>query len=154
MTNNRVMTNNDQQGGIRIMRAIDRVVVTAIGSICMLGSAMAAELTGAQIKDSIMGKSVYLETTATSATGTAGQGVIYYDPNGSALFKTPKGVIWHGTWKIEGNTACIDWKEKPNNGCVKYDKQGDTTSVVDVATGQTRAKVMKIAAGNAENIAP
>jgi hypothetical protein len=136
------------------MRAIKCVVITAIGSICMLSSAMAAELTGAQIKDSITGKSVYLETTASSATGAAGHGVIYYDLNGTALYKTPKGVMWHGTWKIEGNTACIDWKEKPNNGCVKYDKQGDTTSVIDVATGQPRGKVMKIAAGNAENLAP
>jgi subtilisin family serine protease len=136
------------------MRAIKRIVITAIGSICMLCSATAAELTGAQIKDSITGKSVYLQTTATSATGTAGQGVIYYDPNGTALYKTPKGDTWHGTWKIEGNTACIDWKEKPNNGCVKYDEQGDTTSVVDVATGQTRAKVAKIADGNREKLAP
>jgi subtilisin family serine protease len=134
------------------MRAIKCVGITAIGSICMLGSAMADEFTGAQIKDAIMGKSVYLETTAASSTGTAGQGVIYYDPNGTALFKTPKGVVWHGTWKIEGNTACIDWKEKPNNPCVKYDKQGDTTSIIDAPTGHVRAKVTKIAAGNAENL--
>jgi hypothetical protein len=130
------------------------IVVSAIASVCMLGSATAAELTGAQIKDAITGKSVYLETTPASSAGTAGQGVIYYDPNGTALFKTPKGVMWHGTWKIEDNTACVDWKEKPNNTCVKYDKQGDTTSIIDAPTGQVRAKVMKIAAGNAENLVP
>lgn len=130
------------------------VVMSAIASVCMLGSATAAELTGAQIKDAITGKSVYLATTSASSTGTAGQGVIYYDPNGTALFKTPKGVMWHGTWKIEGNTSCIDWKEKPNNPCVKYDKQGDTTSIIDAPTGQVRAKVTKIAIGNAENLAP
>ena len=133
--------------------AIKRVVTTAIGSICLLGSATAAELTGAEIKDLISGKSVYLDLTA-SITGTQGQGIIYYDPNGTALYKTPKGVMWHGTWKIEGNTACIDWKEKPNNGCVKYDKQGDTTSVIDVATGQPRGKVTKIVPGNAEKLTP
>lgn len=130
------------------------VVMSAIASVCMLGSATAAELTGAQIKDAIAGKSVYLETTAASATGTTGHGVIYYDANGTALYKTPKGEMWHGPWKIEGNTACVDWKEKPNNPCVKYDKQGDTTSIIDASTGQVRAKVVKIAAGNAENLAP
>ena len=130
------------------------VVMSTIASACMLGSATAAELTGAEIKELITGKSVYLETTGASATGTSGQGVIYYAADGSALYKTPKGVMWHGKWIIKDNTACVDWKEKPNNGCVKYDKQGDTTNIIDVATGQTRAKMSKIAAGNAENLAP
>jgi len=136
------------------MRAIDRVVVTAVASICMLGSATAAELTGAEIKELISGKSLYLELTAASSVGTPGQGVIYYAPDGSALNKTPKGVMWHGTWKIEGNTACTDWKEFPNNPCSKYDKQGDTISIINVATGQSRGKIWKIAPGNAENLAP
>jgi hypothetical protein len=126
----------------------------AIAVVFMLGSATAAELTGAEIKELITGKSVYLETTAASATATPGQGVIYYAANGSALYKTPKGVMWHGTWVIKENTACIDWKELPNNACVKYDKQGEATSIVNATTGQTRAKVLKIVAGNAENLTP
>ena len=130
------------------------VVMSTIASACMLGSATAAELTGAEIKELITGKSVYLETTGASVTGTSGQGVIYYAADGSALYKTPKGVMWHGKWIIKDNNACIDWKEKPNNGCVKYDKQGDATNIIDAATGQTRAKVSKIAAGNAENLTP
>jgi hypothetical protein len=134
--------------------AIKRVVTTAIATICMLGSAAAAELTGAEIKELISGKSLYLETTSASVTGTPGQGVLYYAADGTALYKTPKGGMWHGTWKIVGNTTCTDWKEAPNNPCVKYEKQGDTTSIVHAATGQTRAKVLRIAAGNAENLAP
>jgi subtilisin family serine protease len=130
------------------------VVMSVIASACLLGSsATAAELTGAEIKDLISGKSVYTELTA-SITGTQGLGVIYYDPNGTALYKTPKGVMWHGTWKIEGNTACTDWKERPNNPCTKYDKQGDTITSINVATGVARGKVTKIVPGNAENLAP
>jgi hypothetical protein len=44
--------------------------MTAIGLICLLGSATAAELTGAEIQELISGNSVYLELTA-SITGDA-----------------------------------------------------------------------------------
>jgi hypothetical protein len=55
------------------MRAIGRVVVTEFGSICMLGSATAAGLVGAEIKELISGDSVYLELTA-SITSPKAQG--------------------------------------------------------------------------------
>jgi hypothetical protein len=135
------------------MRAIERAVVPAIGSICMLGSAMPAELTGAEIKELISGNSVYLELTA-SITGAEGLGTIYFDTLGLALYKTPKGVIWHGTWKIEGNTVCTDWQESPHNPCTKYDKRGDTITTIDVAAGVARGKVTKIVQGNAEKLSP
>ena len=61
---------------------------------------------------------------------------------------------WRNRWEIKGNTACTDWKEKPNNPCVRYDKTGDTITVVDAASGQARAKVVKTAPGNAEKLAP
>jgi hypothetical protein len=134
-------------------RIIDRFSVIAIGSACLMGSATAAELTGAEIKDLISGKTIYLELTA-SITGASGPGVLYYDANGTVLYKTPKGVMWHGTWTMKDDTACTDWKEFPNNPCTKYDKQGDTISQINVATGQARGKVVKIVAGNAENLAP
>lgn len=72
-----------------------------------------------------------METTAASVTGTPGHGVIYYSAEGTALYKTPKAVMWHGTWVIKDNRACIGWKEQHNNGCAKYDKQGDTISIVN-----------------------
>jgi len=129
------------------------VVIAAIGSSCLIGSATAAEMTGAEIKELVSGKTVYLDLTA-SVTGTNGTGVIYYDANGTLLYKTPKGVMWHGTWTINDNTACNDWKEMPNNACSKYDKQGDAVSIINVQTGQTRGKIVKTAPGNAENLAP
>jgi arabinogalactan endo-1,4-beta-galactosidase len=127
--------------------------VAAIGSGCFIGLAAAAEMTGAEIKELISGKTVYLELTA-SVTGTNGKGVMYYDPNGTIIYKTPKGDTWHGTWAIKGNTACNDWKELPNNACTKYDKQGDTITNINVQTGQTRGKIVKTAPGNVENLTP
>ncbi len=70
------------------------------------------------------------------------------------LQKTPTGAIWHGKWEIKGNTNCTEWKERPNTGCVRYDKNGDTVTVIDAASGQTRAKIVKTAAGNTEKLAP
>jgi hypothetical protein len=84
----------------------------------------------------------------------SGQGVIYFDANGTALNRTPKGVMWHGTWTIKENTVCVDWKESPNNPCTKYDKTGDTITSINVATGLVRSKVTKTADGNAEKLAP
>jgi hypothetical protein len=48
------------------MRAIERAVVSALGAILFVGSAAAADLTGAELKTLLSGKSVYLENTATS----------------------------------------------------------------------------------------
>jgi hypothetical protein len=134
-------------------RTTNLLSVAAIGSCCLIASVTAAELTGAEIKELISGKTMYLELTA-SVTGTNGKGVIYYDPNGTMLYKTPKGEMWHGTWTIKDNTACNDWKELPNNACTKYDKEGDTITNINAQTGQIRGKIVKTAPGNAENLAP
>jgi hypothetical protein len=60
----------------------------------------------------------------------------------------------HGTWAVKGNTGCIDWKEAPNNPCSRYDKQGDTITVINAVTNQPRCKITKTAPGNAEKLAP
>jgi hypothetical protein len=119
----------------------------------LAGTAMAAEMTAAEIKALISGNTVYAETTGAAATGTAGQNVLYFASDGSALFKNPKGM-WHGTWSFKGDTVCFDWKEAPNTPCRKYDKQGDVISVINIATGEVVAKVVKTAPGNAEKVAP
>ena len=135
------------------MRAITGVAIAATGFVCLIGTATAAEMTGAEIKELLSGKSVYLELTAAS-TGGVGQGVIYYAPDGSALYKTASGAVWSGTWTVKDNTGCTDWKQSPNNPCSKYDKQGDTITQINVATGKPRGKVLKTVAGNAEKLAP
>jgi hypothetical protein len=131
------------------------VLAAAIGSLCFIGSASAEELTGAQIKEFLSGKTIYLDlNTAGSVVGTAGQSVLYFAADGTALNKTPKGELWHGTWAIKENTACIDWKERPNNPCTKYDKAGGTVTFINVANGQPRGTVAKTADGNAEKLSP
>ena len=128
--------------------------IAAFASVLAAGAAMAAEMTGAEMKALIAGNTVYVETTAASATGTVGKGAIYYALDGSSLYKTPKGEIWHGAWTIKDNLLCTEWKETPKGPCLKYDKQGDVINVNNSETGVTRVKIMKTAAGNAENLKP
>jgi hypothetical protein len=120
----------------------------------MAQSAQAADMTGPEIKSFLAGKTAYLETTAASAGGQAGQVVIYWGDDGTALYKTPAGVVMHGKWEVKDNTNCTEWKERPNTGCVRYDKTGDVVTVVDVSSGQVRAKILKTVPGNAEKLGP
>ena len=136
------------------MRISARAIIVTTGVVGLIGSALAADLTGAEIKAFLSGKTAYLETTAASAAGVAGQVVIYWAEDGTALYKTPSGAIMHGKWEIKGNTNCTDWKERPGTGCVRYDKTGDVVTVIDATSGQNRAKIVKTAPGNAEKLAP
>ncbi len=136
------------------MRFIACAVVVTTGAVGRIGSALAADMTNAEIKTFLSGKTTYMETTAASASGQTGQGVIYWAEDGNALYKTPSGAMFHGKWEIKGNTNCANWKEAPTMGCVRYDKTGDVVTVIDVASGQARAKIVKTAAGNAEKLAP
>jgi hypothetical protein len=136
---------------MRIVRSLAAPLVC----FCLLASpAASAELTGTEIKDLLSGKTIYVETTGASVTATPGKGVLYYAADGNALYKTPSGAMWHGTWAVKDNTNCTNWKEAPNNPCSKYDKQGDAVNIISSATGQVRAKIVKTAPGNAENLAP
>ncbi len=136
---------------MRIIRALLATTAIVFGWTV---TTLAADMTGAEIKAFLSGKTTYLETTAASASGKAGQGMIYWAADGTALYKTPAGSVMHGTWATKGDQLCVDWKEKPNNACVRYAKDGDKVTVHDAQTGALRATVMKTAAGNAEKIAP
>jgi hypothetical protein len=136
------------------MRSVTCVMIVTTGVVGLIGSALAADMSGAEIKAFLTDRTTYLETTAASATGQAGQGVIYWAADGTALFQTPTGPLFHGKWQIKGNTNCIDWKERPSMGCVRYDKTGDVVTAIDIASGEARARIVKIAAGNAEKLAP
>jgi len=136
------------------MRIVAGGIIVTTGFVGLIGSALAADLTGAEIKAFLAGKTAYLETTAVSASGTAGQGVIYWVEDGTALYRTPTLGIWHGKWEIKGNTTCTEWKERPGTGCVRYDKTGDAVTAIDAASGQIRAKIVKTAPGNPEKLAP
>jgi hypothetical protein len=136
------------------MHFLARVIIVGTAVAGLMTPALAADMTASEIKAFLSGKTVYLEATAASSSGQAGQGVIYWAEDGTALYKTPSGALMHGKWEIKGNTNCTDWKERPNMGCVRYDKIGDAVTVIDVASGQVRAKILKTAPGNAEKLAP
>jgi formylglycine-generating enzyme required for sulfatase activity len=118
------------------------------------GAALAADMTGPEIKALLSGKTTYLETTAASSSSQVGLGVIYWAADGTALFATPSGSIMHGTWVIKENTNCTDWRERPGSGCVRYEKTGDTVTAIDAASGKPRFKIIRTAGGNAENLKP
>ena len=134
------------------MRTLRHWTVTGLASVCFFGSAAASEITGPEIKALISGNTAYVETTAASVTGTPGQGVIYYAPDGTGLYKTPKGAIWHGTWAVKGNLLCTEWKEGPKRACQKFDREGDVVKSIDSETGQVRIKILKTVPGNAEKL--
>ena len=136
------------------MRIAARAIIVTTGVVGLIGSALAADMTGVDIKALLSGKTAYLETTAASASGTAGQTVIYWSADGTGLYKTPTGAIMHGKWEIKGNTLCTEWKERPGTGCVRYDMTGDVVTVIDATSGKIRAKIMKTAPGNAEKLTP
>ena len=136
------------------MRIVARTIMVVTGVVCISSSAFAADMTGAEIKTFLSGKTTYLETTAASAGGVVGQVVIYWAEDGTALYKTPSGAMMHGKWETKGNTNCTDWKERPGTGCVRYDKAGDGVTVIDVGSGKIRAKIVKTAPGNAEKLMP
>src|SRR5262249_6486231 len=136
------------------MHFIKHRTIAAIASFCFLGPAVAAEMTGGELKDFLAGKTLYNESTAASASGAAGQTVLYYAADGTVLFKNAKGATWHGTWTIKGNLVCNDWKEAPNTPCRKYDKQGEAITVLNGENGQVVAKIVKSAPGNPEKLVP
>ncbi len=117
----------------------------------LIGSAAAADLTGPELKTLISGKSTYMETSANSRGG-AGTGVIYYAADGTSMYKTANGPVYHGQWTIKGNTVCITFKEVPPGPCSRFNKEGNTITVINADTGQVRSKIIKIVDGNPEKI--
>jgi hypothetical protein len=85
--------------------AIHAAFVTA-GLIGLSHSAFAADMTAAQIKTLLSGKTAYLETTSASASGQAGNVVIYWNADGTALYKAPNGNTMHGKWETQGDALC------------------------------------------------
>jgi len=128
------------------------IAAAGLASICIVGSAAAADMTGAEIQSLISGKTGYLKTGASSVTGAAGDGVIYWAADGSNVYKTPQGPVWHGTWSTKGNLYCSTYKEGPARPCMRVEKQGDTVNLIDSESGQLRAAIVKTAPGNAENL--
>jgi hypothetical protein len=61
----------------KIMRTVACVMIITTGVVGLIESALAADMTGAEIKAFLSDKTTYLETTTASASGTAGQGELH-----------------------------------------------------------------------------
>ena len=79
-------------------------------------------------------------------SGQAGQGVIYWAEDGTALFKTASGPSCMAKGQHQFAPS-----ERRGRSCARYDQTGDTVTVIDAASGQIRGQIVKTAAGNAEN---
>ncbi len=135
------------------MRIVKSFAIATTGALAMTGLAVAADLTDPELKTMLVGNTVYLELQAAgSVTGVGGQGAIHYTADGTAHYKTPKGEMWQGKYVIKNNTNCTDWKQGPANACTRYDKQGDTITLINATNGQVRGKVLKTAPGNPEKL--
>lgn len=124
----------------------------ATASLAASSAAHAADMAEADIKTLVSGNTLYLEFPATNANTGPGQGVVYHGDDGRAASKFPNGNAWQGTWKMQGAMLCIDWKDRPKNPCTRYDKQGETVTLINVETGQPRGKIVKVVPGNAEKL--
>jgi hypothetical protein len=83
------------------MRSISRIVLWAGSCAALAGTAIAADLTGPEIKALLYGK-----TVSASASGKAGQGVIYWGEDGTALYKTGH-VLRHAGNDVGERAPCV-----------------------------------------------
>ena len=82
----------------------------------------------------------------------AGAGILVYTADGKVTSKFPNGQSWKGTWAVKDNTSCITWEGRPPNPCTRYDKVGETTTLINIADGQPRGTITKVVPGNPEKL--
>jgi hypothetical protein len=115
-------------------------------------SAQAADMTGADIAKLISGNTLYMEFVAANVNTGAGAGVLVYTADGKVTSKFPNGQSWKGTWVVKDNTSCITWEGRPPNPCTRYDKVGETTTLINIADGRPRGTITKVVPGNPEKL--
>jgi hypothetical protein len=115
-------------------------------------TANAADLTGSEISKLLSGNTLYVEFAATNVNTGAGAGVLAYTADGKVTSKFPNGQSWKGTWVVKDNTSCITWEGRPPNPCTRYDKNGDTTTLINMADGKPRGTISKTVPGNPEKL--
>jgi hypothetical protein len=123
----------------------------------MLGQKNAIEASGAKPStgwELISGKSLYLETTSASVTGTPGQGVLYYAADGPHYTRPRKAACGMEHGKSWATLPALIGRKRLIILASNMISKATRPAIVNAATGQTRAKVRRIAAGHAENLAP
>ena len=99
------------------MRIAARTIIVTTGVVGLIGSALAADMTGADIKAFLSGNTTYLETTAASAAGTArpgrdllgcGRHVALQDADRCHLARQVGDQGQHGMHRLEGEAEqCV-----------------------------------------------
>ena len=135
-------------------RSFTSFKVACVGFIALSAtSAIAADMSTDELRNFLIGRTYYLEVMAGGTLAQAGQAT-FFAPDGTVLNLVPSGKIHQGRWTIKDNEVCVAWKDLPPNPCSRYVKQGDVVTVINVATGQPRGKIVKTADGNVENLTP
>jgi hypothetical protein len=78
--------------------------------------------------------------------------VVAYTADGKVTSRFPNGQSWKGTWVVMDDTSCITWEGRPANPCTRYDKTGETTTLINMADGKPRGTITKVAPGNPEKL--
>lgn len=116
--------------------------------------AIAADVSTDELRQFLVGRTYYLETTIGGTLAQSGQAILYFAPEGNVINRIPSGKIQQGAWTIKDNTVCVVWKDLPPNPCSRYDRQGDLVTVINAQTGQPRGKITKSADRNVEGLKP
>jgi hypothetical protein len=121
----------------------------------LIGSTVAADETmnTAQLSALITGNTLYVDIPS-GAPGApeGGTAPIYYSEDGSAAAQLPAGLNLVGTWTLDEGRYCIDWDNGPKNSCSQLVRGSDGFVVMDVALGEPRGMITRIATGNAEDL--
>ncbi len=128
---------------------------TALLATALIGSTAAADETmdAAQLSALITGNTLYVDIPV-GAPGApeGGTAAIYYGEDSSAAAQLPAGLKLIGTWRLEEGHYCIDWDNGPKNSCSQLVRGADGFIVMDVALGEPRGIITRIATGNAEDM--
>lgn len=107
-----------------------------------------------ELRQFLVGRTYFLETTAGGTLAQSGQAVLYFASGGIVINRIPSGKIQQGTGTIKDGTVCVMWKDLPPNPCSRYDKQGDVVTVINAQTEQARGRIIKSVDGNVEGLKP
>lgn len=133
-----------------IRRILPPLAVTAMfGSAAYASDVMNADQLGALIS----GNTLYVDVPA-GAPGApeGGTAPIFYGTDGAATALLPAGLKLVGTWALDGDSYCIDWDNGPKNSCSQLMRTANGFVITDVAKGEPRGLVTRLAIGNPENL--
>ena len=112
-----------------------------------------APLSAEQLDALLTGNTVFIAVPPGGPGGPdGGVAPFKYGADGNAAAKLPIGTTLVGTWQIDGDKYCADWKNGPKNSCTRIVKTADGYDIVDAAKNEVRGTVLRIEPGNPEGL--